>query len=178
MENNTIWTIGHSTHTADTFRHLLESFDITCVADVRHYPGSGKYPHFNSEALQQFLKAHHVGYVHFEALGGRRKPRVDSPNTAWRNAAFRGYADYMETAAFRSAVDDLQKLAREQRVACMCAEAVWWRCHRSLIADYLKHAGWEVIHILGKGKGTEHPYTAAANIIGGKLTYSTGPQLF
>lgn len=166
-----IWTIGHSTHTIDQLVAMLHSFGIGLVADVRTYPGSRRYPHFNKEALEFSLAKNNIQYVHLKELGGRRKPNPDSKNTMWRNDAFRGYADYMETDAFQKGIEQLQRLAFGQRTAYMCSEAVWWRCHRSLISDYLKFMGWTVMHIMNKGKAEEHPYTSAARFADGKITY-------
>jgi uncharacterized protein (DUF488 family) len=166
-----IWTVGHSTLLREQFLNVLASFDIQLLVDVRSFPGSRRYPHFNRDNLRDSLSAAGVVYLHMPELGGRRKTRPDSQNVAWRNESFRGYADYMETAAFREGIEHLMKLASEQRTAVMCAEAVWWRCHRSLIADYLKTAGVAVIHILAEGKSQEHPYTSAAQIVKGKLSY-------
>ncbi len=166
-----IWTIGHSTRTLDEFIALLRAYGVTAVADVRQYPGSRRYPHFNREALSAALGDAGITYVHFPELGGRRQPRPDSPNTAWRNESFRGYADYMETEAFRAGIDRLLDLARRRPTAILCAEAVWWRCHRSLISDYLKTMGVEVVHILDAAHSEVHPYTQAARVVEGKLSY-------
>jgi uncharacterized protein (DUF488 family) len=167
-----IWTIGHSTRPIDEFISLLKENQIKLLADVRAWPGSKRYPHFNKEALAESLSPHGIRYEHFPELGGRRKPIPDSRNTAWRNASFRGYADYMETEQFQKGIKRLLDVATEAGVsAIMCAEAVWWRCHRSLIADYLKSRGMEVIHILGAHKVESHPYTSAARIVNGKLSY-------
>jgi uncharacterized protein (DUF488 family) len=168
---NTIWTIGHSTHPLNEFISMLQSFNIRKVADIRNYPGSRRYPHFNKDALQISLPEHHIRYVHYRELGGRRKPEAGSFNTAWKHPAFRGYADYMETPSFRDAIEALEITARKERTAYMCSEAVWWRCHRSLISDYLKSRGWVVMHILDVDKTKEHPYTSPARIIDGKLSY-------
>ena len=170
-ERNSIWTIGHSTLTIKQFLGMLSSFQIELLVDVRSFPGSRRYPHFNKEKLRSSLASGGIEYMHMPDLGGRRKTRPDSKNVAWRNESFRGYADYMETAAFREAIDRLIERARDRRTAIMCAEAVWWRCHRSLIADYLKAAGITVTHILGESKSDEHPFTSAAQIINGKLSY-------
>src|SRR5882672_2793718 len=143
----TIWTIGHSTLTLEAFIGILRADRIEAVADVRMMPGSRRYPHFNRETLAGALGKVSIGYTHIPELGGRRRPRPDSRNTAWRNEAFRGYADYMESEAFVEGIECLIKFARDKRVAVMCAEAVWWRCHRSLIADYLKAHGHKVLHI-------------------------------
>ena len=168
---DSIWTVGHSTLSMEQFLKVLASFDIQLLVDVRSFPGSRRYPHFNRDNLRHSLSAAGVGYLHMPELGGRRKTRPDSQNVAWRNESFRGYADYMETVAFKEGIERLLQVAREQRTGIMCAEAVWWRCHRSLIADYLKAAGVVVIHILGEGKSDEHPYTSAAQIVNGKLSY-------
>jgi uncharacterized protein (DUF488 family) len=168
-----IWTIGHSTRGIEEFIALLRENKINALADVRLLPGSGRYPHFNAEALRESLGQNQIVYEHFPELGGRRKPRADSPNRAWRNDAFRGYADYMETKEFAAGIQRLKKLAETQgATAVMCAEAVWWQCHRSLISDYLKVRGVEVRHILAKGKVQEHPYTSAATLVNGKLSYA------
>jgi len=159
---NTIYTIGHSTHPIEVFIAMLQSFDIALVADIRRFPGSRRYPQFNSEALQAALQAAGIRYLHMPELGGRRKPLPDSHNTAWRNDAFRGYADYMETEDFRNAILKLEDLGKTQPTAYMCSEAVWWRCHRALVSDYLKASGWQVMHIMAVGKATDHPYTAPA----------------
>ena len=166
-----VWTIGHSTRSVDEFIKLLVSFSIELLLDVRSYPASHRYPHFNKENLRSSLTERGIDYVHMPQLGGRRKTRPDSQNLAWRNESFRGYADYMETHAFREGIDRLVEYAGERRTVIMCAEAVWWRCHRSLIADYLKTAGVRVIHILGTEKSEEHPFTSAAQVIDGKLSY-------
>jgi uncharacterized protein (DUF488 family) len=168
----TVWTIGHSTRPLGEFIELLAANGIEAVADVRRHAGSRKYPQFNPEPLRESLAASGVEYVPLPALGGRRRPRPDSRNTAWRNASFRGYADYMETAEFRLGIERLLELARQKRTAVMCAEAVWWRCHRALIADCLKANGIRVVHIVGANKTEVHPYTSAAHITRGRLSYS------
>jgi uncharacterized protein (DUF488 family) len=170
----TIWTIGHSTRSSDDFLELLRSQQIQLLVDVRRFPGSRKYPHFNDGELAKTLEAAGVGYRLMQALGGRRTPRPDSQNTAWRNASFRAYADYMETEEFQAAVDELRQEADLRRTAIMCSEAVWWRCHRALIADYLKVRGVEVLHILSPTKVESHPYTSAASIVEGHLSYAGG----
>ena len=170
--NKTIWTIGHSTHPIELFVEMLQSFDIRLLADVRRYPGSRRYPHFNSAELERSLTAVGVAYRHFENLGGRRKPSAASLNLAWRLPAFRAYADYLETEDFRIAIKQLQEIAENNNTAYMCSEAPWWRCHRSIISDYLKAEGWNVMHIMKAGKADVHPYTSAATIVNGKLDYS------
>jgi uncharacterized protein (DUF488 family) len=171
MMNLEVWTIGHSTRSAEEFVALLREHRIEVLADVRLLPGSRRHPHFNAEQLAAFLAQHGIDYMHFAELGGRRKPRKDSPNVAWRHEAFRGYADYMMTVPFAEAVERLSSLAKSRRVAIMCAEALWWQCHRALISDYLKVRGANVWHILAPGKVEEHPYTSAARIVSGQLSY-------
>jgi uncharacterized protein (DUF488 family) len=173
-----IWTIGHSTRTIDEFISLLEENRIKLVADVRMFPGSKRYPQFGRQALAKSLGESGIRYEHFPELGGRRNPKPDSHNTAWRNASFRGYADYMETKQFQKGVERLLELASEAGpVAIMCAEAVWWRCHRSLISDYLKARGIEVMHVLSANKVEPHPYTSAARIVNGELSYEVNDAL-
>src|SRR6185369_8110288 len=173
-----IWTIGHSRRTIDEFISLLKANEIKVLADVRSWPGSKRYQHFNKDALTESLTAHGIRYEHFPELGGKRKAKPDSRNTAWRNASFRGYADYMETEQFQKGIERLLAVATEAGpTAIMCAEAVWWRCHRSLIADYLKARGVEVLHILGASKVELHPYTPAARIMNGELSYEADASL-
>ena len=168
-----IWTIGHSTRTIDEFIAALAAHGIKLLADVRLLPGSKRYPHFNSDALAGSLAAAGIGYEHFRELGGRRRPRPDSPHTAWRNDAFRGYADHMESADFRAGIERLLASSAEiGPAAIMCAEAVWWRCHRGLVSDYLKACGVEVMHIADAKKAEPHPWTSAASIVDGQLSYS------
>lgn len=167
----TIWTVGHSTRTAHEFMQLLTSYSITTLVDVRSFPGSRRYPHFNKPELARSMEAADINYQHNPQLGGRRRPSPDSRNTAWKNASFRAYADHMETAEFKQGLDELLALAVAGNTTIMCAEALWWRCHRSLIADYLKANGDEVIHIVGEKKTEPHPYTPAARIIDGRLSY-------
>lgn len=167
----TIWTIGHSSRTIDEFVGLLRANAIECVADVRRHAGSRKHPQFGPDALAGALGAAAIAYRALPALGGRRTPRADSPHGVWRNASFRGYADYMDTPQFAAALDALASVATETRTALMCAEALWWRCHRALIADALKARGWRVLHIAGAAAPAEHPYTAAASIVDGRLEY-------
>jgi uncharacterized protein (DUF488 family) len=172
QSHNSIWTIGHSTHTIEKFIGMLQSFEIKCLVDIRRYPGSKRYPHFNKEALQVFLSKENINYVHEVDLGGRRTPAKNSKNTGWRLAAFRGYADYMETDQFQQAVQRLDALALKQSTVYMCSEAVWWSCHRSLVSDYLKTKGWMVMHIMDINKAQEHPYTSPAKVVQGNLFYS------
>lgn len=169
---NSIWTIGHSNHTLDKFIIILKSFQIEYLVDIRRYPGSRRYPHFNKDALQTSLLREHIQYSHEIDLGGRRTPKQSSKNTAWRVDAFRGYADYMETELFKSSVQRLQGLALKARTVYMCSEALWWSCHRSLVSDFLKVRGWQVMHIMDKDKAEEHRYTSPAKIVQGELFYS------
>ena len=172
MQNQiSLWTIGHSTLSIEDFIGSLRSFEIRVLADVRSYPGSRRYPHFNREQLNASLADAHIRYEHFPELGGRRRARSDSLNMTWRNESFRGYADYMETKEFRAGIDRLLNIASTQRTAIMCSEAVWWRCHRSLISDYLKVQGIEVNHIMSIGKAEPHPFTSAAGVVDGELSY-------
>lgn len=171
-QDKTIWTIGHSTHSLDEFIAMLKSFHIELVADIRSFPGSRRYLHFNKEALEVSLPENSIKYIHLRELGGRRKARTDSTNTGWRLAAFRGYADYMETDTFKKAILELESIGKKQRTVYMCSEAVWWSCHRSLVSDYLKVNGWKVIHIMGIGKSNEHTYTTPARIVNDQILYS------
>ena len=174
---HTLWTIGHSIRAWDAFVAMLQEAGIAAVADIRRFAGSRRHPQLSAEAMAQALPDLGIQYVPMPALGGRRRPLPDSPNVAWRSDSFRGYADYMQTVGYRDACDRLAALAADTPTAIMCAEAVWWRCHRALIADDLKSRGWEVIHLLGLGHGAEHPYTRAARIVDGRLDYSApAPQ--
>jgi uncharacterized protein (DUF488 family) len=173
----TLWTIGHSTRPIDDFIALVTENGIGVIADVRRFPGSRRHPQFGREALAASLGDARIDYEHFPELGGRRQARPDSPNGAWRNDAFRGYADYMMTAEFREGIARLLTLAGRRQTAVMCAEALWWQCHRGLIADCLKAASHDVVHILGPAKTEQHPCTSAARIIDGALTYAPGPDL-
>ena len=168
----TIWTIGHSTRPIEEFLSLLAAARIKVIADVRSFPGSRKYPQYGKEALAATLTTRAIGYHWLQALGGRRRVSPDSPNTAWRNASFRGYADYMSSAEFEHGLAQLLKVASKARTAMMCAEAVWWRCHRSMIADALCVRGIEVVHILDAKHSMVHPMTAPARIVRGELTYA------
>lgn len=173
MSAKNIYTIGHSTHTLQEFMAMLQSFDIAHLADIRTFPGSKRFPHFNKQVLEEALVRNNIQYTHIKELGGRRNPNPDSRNTGWRLDGFRGYADYMETQIFLDAALELEKLAEKERVAFMCSEAVWWSCHRSLLSDWFKFRGWMVHHIMGITKEQEHPYTAPAKIIDGKLSYES-----
>jgi uncharacterized protein (DUF488 family) len=151
-----ILTIGHSTHPLDAFVALLRQHDIALLADVRIFPRSRRHPHFNDHALAADLPAQGIAYRHFKALGGRRRPRPDSPNRGWEVDAFRAYADHALTPGFAAALNDLTAVADEAPTAVMCAEGLWWQCHRRLIADRLLVAGWTVCHIGADGALAEH----------------------
>lgn len=174
--NKTIWTIGHSTRPINEFILMLESLEIEVLVDIRSLPGSRKYPQFNKENLAISLPLHNIQYLHIEALGGRRKGNPQSKNTGWEHPAFRSYADYMETKEFKAGIKELENLAKQKHVAYMCAEALWWRCHRSMVSDYLKWKGWQVFHIMGKKKATAHTYTRPARIVDHKLSYEKSKE--
>ncbi|HEU4522904.1 MAG TPA: DUF488 domain-containing protein [Thermoanaerobaculia bacterium] len=164
-----IYTIGHSTRTLDELVQLLRHNGVKRLADIRRYPGSRRYPHFSGDSLRQSLPAAGIEYLHFEDLGGRRKPAGESPNTGLRNEQFRAYADYMATAEFHAAVDRLTQ--SEARTAYMCAEAVPWRCHRNLLSDELVRRGLRVVHILGAASRQEHGMNELAVIVGDHVEY-------
>ena len=169
---NPIFTIGHSTRSAAELIALLGEGAADLVADVRAFPRSRTNPQFNGPVLQETLAAVGIAYRFLPSLGGRRHGRRESPNTLWKNASFRAYADYAGTPDFRAGLEELCALAGEHRCAIMCAEAVWWRCHRRIIADYLLTAGFEVVHILGRGKLTPASLTPGARPVGdGGLIY-------
>lgn len=174
----TLWTIGHSNHALEVFLRLLVANNVQAVADVRRFPGSRRYPQFGRDALTKSLANAQIDYAHFPELGGRRSPQKNSVNTAWRLPAFRGYADYMDGPDFAAGIKRLLCLASTKRTAIMCAEALWWQCHRGLIADHLKARGFCVIHILGPNKTQEHPFTSAARIVNGTLSYSAAQEQF
>ena len=167
----TIYTIGHSTRTLDAFLALLHAHQISQLADVRTVPKSRRHPHFAGEALAQTLPLAGIAYRHIAALGGLRKPRKDSRNTAWRHESFRGYADHMETPAFQRALDDVIAWSDAQPTVVMCAEAVWWQCHRQLIADALVARNVEVRHIMSAGAAPLHALTAFARVEDGRVSY-------
>ena len=168
-----IWTIGHSKRSSEELIQTLKAYGIDLVADVRRFPNSRTNPQFNQDELARQLKESGIGYIHFPDLGGRRRPRPDSVNTVWKNQSFQGYADYMETADFKSAIGRLLKSSASHSVALMCAEAVWWRCHRRLISDYLVALGIEVIHIMSGANSKRHALTPGARIVNRKVSYAT-----
>jgi uncharacterized protein (DUF488 family) len=172
MTLSTVWTIGHSNRPLEAFLELLARYRVAAVADVRRFPGSKRQPAYTQEALRAALERRGIAYAWLPALGGRRRPRADSSNTAWRNESFRGYADHMASAEFSGGMDELLVLAAGRRTAMMCAEALWWRCHRALIADTLCVAGIEVRHILDGRHCVAHPFTSAARIVHGRLSYA------
>lgn len=171
MNGRTVWTVGHSTRAIEELLALFASWKVEIVCDVRRFAGSRRNPQYAPEALARSLAAAGVEYRLLPELGGRRRPAPDSPNHVWRNDAFRGYADYMESEEFSSALDGLRELATHRSVAILCSEAVWWRCHRSMIADALKAEGFTVRHIMSSSSAPEHPFTAPARIVEGRLTY-------
>ena len=166
-----IFTLGHSTLPIEAFLALLQAYGIERLVDIRTIPRSRHNPQFNDTALASSLKARHLQYVHLKALGGLRRPRKDSPNTGWRNGGFRGFADYMQTAEFPDALAALIRTSRENRVAIMCAEAVPWRCHRSLVADALMVRGVPVVEILSESSYRMHELTPFAQVEGVRITY-------
>jgi|SRR5690606_18238716 len=176
IPKNIIYTIGHSTRSLEEFLVLLRSFDIKVLADIRRLPGSRKFPHFDQDELKKSLAENGIEYVYIEDLGGRRKPAEHSKNTAWRNKSFQAYADYMETETFKNAAELLKTYALQNPTAMMCSEAVWWRCHRAMVSDYLKAQGWTVLHIMSEAKATEHPYTTPAKIQGNTVSYEADDQ--
>lgn len=177
----TIWTVGHSTRPIGEFIDLLRAHEIRLLVDVRTIPRSRHNPQFNTTLLAESLNEAGFVYLHMPALGGLRKPRKDSINSGWRNASFRGYADYMQTAEFWNALEELMLQGRQGPSAMMCAEAVPWRCHRSLIADALVSRGWDIRHIMSPEKATPHVLTSFAQFEKGRLTYpkpNHPPSLF
>jgi uncharacterized protein (DUF488 family) len=169
-----ILSIGHSTRPLEEFIGLLLAHGVKRLVDVRTVPRSRHNPQFNRETLPEILDAEGIGYTHMPGLGGLRHPRADSPNRAWRTDGFRGFADYMQTGEFAGNIEKLMELGKRERIAVMCAEAVPWRCHRSLIADALLVRGVDVIHIIGKTCVIVHEITPFARVDGIRVTY---PQL-
>ena len=167
----TVLTIGHSTHTWKDFLELLRAHRVKRVIDVRSIPRSRHNPQFNRETLRTKLRAAKIGYVHLRRLGGLRHAQRDSPNMGWRNTSFRGFADYMQTPEFEAGLQRLIKLTRQKRSAIMCAEAVPWRCHRSLIADALTVRGILVEDIMNKKRSPEHSLTSFGRVRGNRITY-------
>lgn len=180
MEKPRIRTVGHSTRPVDTLIEMLKAHGIERLIDVRTIPKSRYNPQYNRGALEQSLREASITYEHIQALGGLRHPRKDSPNMGWRNESFRGYADYMQTPEFESALTQLVEAAAREKIVIMCAEAVPWRCHRSLIADALTARGYPVEHILSATKSEPHTMTSFAKVDGMSVTYpgATQEELF
>jgi uncharacterized protein (DUF488 family) len=172
---STLWTIGHSNRPLQEFLDLLAHYGLEAIADVRSFPRSRRQPQYTQAPLAAALAERGIAYCWLPALGGRRRPRPDSPNVAWRNASFRGYADHIATSEFAAGLEQLLEFSSRRRTALMCAEAVWWRCHRALIADVLRVRGIEVIHILDAKHSVVHPYTSPARIVHGRLSYCAEP---
>lgn len=166
-----VFTIGHSTRTWEVFLELLRAHGIKRVIDVRSIPRSRHNPQFNRETLSAKLRSARIGYVHLRKLGGLRHARRDSPNMGWRNTSFRGFADYMQTPDFEAGLQRLIKLAKQKRSALMCAEAVPWRCHRSLIADALVVRGIRIADIIGGKRSQVHVLTSFGRVQGNRITY-------
>jgi uncharacterized protein (DUF488 family) len=171
---SSVLTVGHSTRTLEEFLKLLKAHGATCVVDVRTVPRSRRNPQFNRETLPKSLKNAHIDYVHMPGLGGLRRPKLDSINTGFVNASFRGFADYMETPEFELNLEKLVELSKQQRIAIMCAEAVPWRCHRSLIADALVVRGIRTKHIMSEMRRANHSLRPFAKQTGLRLTYPGG----
>ena len=169
-----IWSVGHGARPLEEFLETLRGPDIQALADVRSHPGSRRHPQFGAQALEAALREIGITYVHLPELGGRREPLTDSPHRALRVAAFRGYADHMSTAEFARGYERLTSLASESRTAFMCAETLWWRCHRRLIADRLTVDGWAVTHLFAPGKSERHALWDAARTLDGHLIYDAG----
>jgi uncharacterized protein (DUF488 family) len=171
VSGSRIMTIGHSTRTAEEFLALLDAHRVTGLADVRTIPRSRRHPHFSRESLIVVSRDHGIAYHHFAALGGLRTARPDSRNGGWRHAGFRGYADHMESAEFREALDRLLAFAQKFFTAVMCAESKWWQCHRRLIADALLARGIEVRHIMSSDAAPSHELTPFAQVVGTDVSY-------
>jgi uncharacterized protein (DUF488 family) len=166
-----IFTLGHSTLPIERFMAMLQTYVIERLVDIRTMPRSRHNPQFNDTTLANSVTTQHIEYVHIQALGGLRHARKDSPNTGWRNGGFRGYADYMQSEEFQDALETLIRMSRQKRVAIMCAEAVPWRCHRSLVADALSVRGMPVVEILTESSYRTHKLTAFAQVEGTQITY-------
>ena len=169
-----IWTVGHSNKTLDEFLGILKAHSVGRVIDVRRYPASRKWPHFNAGSLERSLREAGIDYAAAPEMGGRRKARPDSPHAAWRVEAFRGYADFMDTTEFAAGLDRVLALAAERPSALMCAEALPWRCHRSLIADALLARGWTVFEILSGNEARSRKLPDFARLDGTRVIYDGG----
>jgi len=169
-----IWSVGHGARPLEEFLETLRAAEIGTLADVRSHPGSRRHPQFGAQSLATALGDVGIAYEHLPGLGGRREPHADSPHKALRVAAFRAYADHMSTDEFARGYERLISLAREARTAFMCAETLWWRCHRRLIADRLTVDGWQVTHLFAPGKSEPHVLWDAARIDNGNIVYDAG----
>ena len=175
---NRVWTVGHSNHSVERLVEILKAHGIARILDVRRFPMSRKWPHFNADSLAASLPASEIEYVGIPELGGRRKPRPDSPHTAWRAEQFRGYADFMDTPDFAANLERAMAYARERPTALMCAEAVPWRCHRSLLSDALSARGWDVSEILSEKEARPHRLPGFARVEGTRVVYDGGELPF
>ncbi len=180
MDKTELLTIGHSNHSTEQLAELLQMHQVECLVDIRRFPGSRKLPHFNRESLSAALKEEGIDYEWIEALGGRRPKRKDfaSPNTGLRNDSFRNYADYMLTDEFILGMDKLNEIAGAKRAAIMCAESVFWRCHRRLVSDFVVSNGGAVQHIFPNGDAKPHKLTEGAKVKNGAVTYPDEKMLF
>jgi uncharacterized protein (DUF488 family) len=167
----TIWTIGHSTRSADDFVAVLKANGIGAVADVRRFPGSRRHPHFGGAALASRLADEDIDYAWISNLGGRRRGEVGPEHAGWRNPSFGAYAAYTWTEEFAAGLEELLHIANSRRTTLMCSELLWWRCHRALIADVLRFIGVQVVHLQTERERTVHPYTSPARIVAGELIY-------
>jgi uncharacterized protein (DUF488 family) len=167
----TVWTVGHSTRSLADFLAVLAPYRIEAVVDARRFPGSSRQPQYQKPVLEAALRAAGIDYLSVLALGGRRQPASNTPNTAWRHPAFRGYADHLASEEFATGLFELLMVASGLRTAVMCAEVLWWRCHRRMIADVLVSLGWRVVHILDAETAQAHRLTAPARLVRGMLTY-------
>ena len=178
MSIKALFTIGHSSRPVEEFLKILWDRKITLLVDIRRYPSSRTNPQYNSDSIRDVLTQHDIKYVWLEKLGGRREGLgQESKNTCWKNRSFRNYADYMETSPFLEGFTQLTELLQEATVSIMCAEALYWRCHRSMISDFAKSKGFQVVHLLGKGQAVEHEYTKCARIVNGGLSYHVDSRI-
>jgi uncharacterized protein (DUF488 family) len=168
----TVWTIGHSTRPIDEFLTVLDAYNIELVVDVRRFPGSRRLPQYSSPTFESSLESHGIGYQWLPTLGGRRRPNPDSENDGWRHQAFRGYADYAESEEFAEGLFELLMLAEGVRTTIMCAEVLWWRCHRRIISDILVSLGVPVVHIRDARIAESHELASPARMVSGRLTYA------
>jgi uncharacterized protein (DUF488 family) len=175
IADQTVYTIGHSTRAGEEFLRVLETYAIELLVDVRRLPGSRRLPQFDAATLERSLAEHGIDYRWIAQLGGRRRPDMGSRNTGWRHPAFRAYADHLATEEFADGLFELLMLARGRRTAVMCAEVLWWRCHRRLIADVLVVLGFTVVHIFDAEKHELHRLTAPARLVGTELSYEAEP---